>query len=132
MPLISPDSLAFCCFSNTPGIISPQGLCASGALCPEYSPHIILIAYSLTSLKSLCKNHLLPEAYPDHSIACLALFSFMAFCTFCIIQYNMYIIQCVICSFILFTAYLLHLECKLNEDLTHFRHAIHLCCMTNS
>lgn len=129
---ISPASLASCCSSNTLGILPPQSLCTSGALCPEGSPHIILRAHSLTSFKSLCKYHLLIEVFPDHSIEHLALFVFIDFFTFCIIQYNVYAIHCILYLFILFITYLLHIECKLHEDLAHFRNSIHLCCMTDS
>lgn len=130
--LICPGSLASCCSSNTPGIVPPQGLCTSGALCPECSPHIILIAHATTSFKSLCKYHLLTDAFPDHSIECLPLFFFIKFFTFCIIQYNLNVIHCIIYLFILLITCLLHIECKFHEDLAHFRHSIHLCYMINS
>ena len=118
--LVTPATLDSCWSSRTPGILPPQGLWTSWSLCLECSPPYILIAHSLTFFKSLCKYH-------SPYFKSLALFFFIAFFPFCIIQYKVYMIHYIIYLFILFIACLLHIEHKFQEDLAHSRHSINHC-----
>ena len=73
----------------------------------NHAPQYILVAHSLTSFKSLHKHH--PPWTPQFK--CLALFFSIAFFTFCMIQYNVYMIY--IASF-LHLSYLLPISSTQN------------------
>ena len=78
-----------------------------GPYAQNHTPQYILVAHSLTSFKSLHKHH--PPWTPQFK--CLALFFFIDFFTFCIIQYNVYMIY--IASF-LHLSYLLPISSTQN------------------
>lgn len=78
-----------------------------GPCAQNHAPQYILVAHSLTSFKSLHKHH--PPWTPQFK--CLALFFSIAFFTFCMIQYNVYMIY--IASF-LHLSYLLPISSTQN------------------